>query len=198
VTRDADEEDRKRGILSKADRGYLKNPEEYTRQASHERQTKIRERIEDGMLDMAILYDNIGFIEREIFEHSLRRRIVPKNQQFQNGVRDGLALLLDWSNAAGVLEGNRPVNSIFDRVFESAWERIAWRHRYMLHSVEIEAEAERIPWRDIQERAEAGEEITVEEQAQLLLAYRDEIDPAETQEMVNAALFDDESGSDTA
>jgi len=191
VTPDTDGDDRKRGVLSKADRNYLKNPEEYSRQASHERQRKIRERIEDAILDMSILYDKIEFVEREIFDHSLQRRVVPKEPQFQNGVRDGLALLLDWSKGVEVLSGRRPVNSTFDRVFESAWERVAWRYRYMLHDVTIEAEAEEIPWRDIQERAEAGEEITVEEQAQLLLAYRDEIDPAETQELVNAALFDD-------
>lgn len=188
MTPDTDEDDRKRGILSPSDRNYLQNPDEYSRQATHERQNRIQERIENAIFDMSVLYDKIDFIEREILEESPRRRKVSKQVQFQNGVRDGLALLLDWSWGSQVLRDSRPANSTFDRVFDSAWERVAWRYRYMLHDVSIETEAEEIPWRDIQKRAEAGEEITVEEQAQLLLAHRDEIDPSETQELVTTML----------
>jgi len=183
---------RKRGILSPSDREYLRNPDDFSRQASHEREARIRERIENAILDFSLLYDNVGFIEKEVLEHSMSRRRVPKEPPIQNGVRDALALFLDWSAGDRVLSGIRPMNSLFDRVFEGAWERLAWRHRFMLHDVTIAVEAEEIPWRELQERAETGEELTVEEQARLLLARRDELDSSETQERLQSVLVDGE------
>lgn len=44
-----------RGILTKADREYLQNPEEYSRQASYNREAKIRERLQRALLDFPTL-----------------------------------------------------------------------------------------------------------------------------------------------
>ena len=50
-----DDDGRDRGILSPADRNYLRNPDEYSRQASHEREKKIKERIRNALLDISLL-----------------------------------------------------------------------------------------------------------------------------------------------
>lgn len=54
-TMDGDESERGRGILSKSDRNYIRNPDEYNRQASYERRTHIRERVWNAFLDGALL-----------------------------------------------------------------------------------------------------------------------------------------------
>lgn len=44
-----------RGILTKADRGYLRNPGEYSRQASYNRKEKINQRIQRAFNDFPLL-----------------------------------------------------------------------------------------------------------------------------------------------
>lgn len=53
-----DGDDRDRGVLSPADRRFLRSPEEYTRQATHERENAILERVWNGFLDGATLLDH--------------------------------------------------------------------------------------------------------------------------------------------
>lgn len=50
-----DGDDRERGVLSVADRNYLRNPEEYSRQASHQREREIRKRTQNALLDFMLL-----------------------------------------------------------------------------------------------------------------------------------------------
>lgn len=50
-----DGDDRDRGVLSPADRRFLRSPEEYTRQATHERENAIRERAWNSFLDGSVL-----------------------------------------------------------------------------------------------------------------------------------------------
>lgn len=47
----------KRGILSAADRRFLQNPDDYSRQAANEREDRIVERIRNAMLDFRYLAD---------------------------------------------------------------------------------------------------------------------------------------------
>lgn len=49
--------ERERGILSPADRAYLRDRESYSRQASREREIAIKQRLTDGVLDLAFLFE---------------------------------------------------------------------------------------------------------------------------------------------
>jgi hypothetical protein len=49
------DKDRGRGVLSQADRQYLRNPDGYSRQAAHERKQAIAERVENSVLDFRLL-----------------------------------------------------------------------------------------------------------------------------------------------
>lgn len=51
-----DNDDRDRGVLSPADRRFLKSPGEYSRQATHERETAIQERVWNAFLDGSVLF----------------------------------------------------------------------------------------------------------------------------------------------
>lgn len=53
--------ERGRGILSPADRDFLRSePEDYSRQARHAREQAIRERVRNALLDVPILVDHLG------------------------------------------------------------------------------------------------------------------------------------------
>jgi len=51
--------ERDRGILTEADRKYIKNPEEYSRQAAHQREEAIRGRVREAVRDFQILADDV-------------------------------------------------------------------------------------------------------------------------------------------
>lgn len=53
------DDERKRGILSPADRRYLRSPDEYSRQATFERQNAIRQRVKDSLLDLTVLLESL-------------------------------------------------------------------------------------------------------------------------------------------
>jgi hypothetical protein len=64
-----DGDDRDRGVLSPADRQFLRSPEEYTRQATHERENAIRERAWNSFLDGSVLLEHTTPNQRrEIFD----------------------------------------------------------------------------------------------------------------------------------
>lgn len=60
------DDERERGMLTEADRKYLRAAEdEYSRQASHERERAIEARVVDSLLDFAELVDHTTPAERE-------------------------------------------------------------------------------------------------------------------------------------
>lgn len=69
-----------RGILTKADREYLRNPDEYSRQASYNREEKINERIERAFNDFPLL-------ARELDDSVLEDLLAP--ERFSQELDDG-------------------------------------------------------------------------------------------------------------
>ena len=65
MTEDESGSGRDRGILTTADRDYLMNSEEYSRQAAHARQKSIRKRTQDAIKDFEILYEYLSDDQRE-------------------------------------------------------------------------------------------------------------------------------------
>jgi hypothetical protein len=62
-------DDRPRGILSEADRRYLRNPEEYSKQAGYERRQAIIERVHEALHDFPLLVSELDKESRfEAFE----------------------------------------------------------------------------------------------------------------------------------
>lgn len=68
--------ERDRGILTESDRRYIKNPGEFSRQAAHQRQEAIRDRLREAVRDFQLLaddvdqqvYDELFGPERTVFE----------------------------------------------------------------------------------------------------------------------------------
>jgi hypothetical protein len=166
--------------------------EEHSRQYWGQRRDKVKNRIRHAILDFSLLFDHLEEDVRD--DLSVRKKPNNSDQEYIDGVRDGLALLLEASGGHLFIGEYHepPSNDTFWYIFEGAWERLMWHYAAMLNRVNLEVDSERIPWGELRERAKAGEELTVDEQAQLLLAFRDDVDPAETQRLLNALLFDED------
>lgn len=67
-TESMSEEDRGRGILTPADRAYLADPEQYSRQAQYNRNQAIRKRVGNALLDVPILVDGLS---HDVWEEAL-------------------------------------------------------------------------------------------------------------------------------
>lgn len=52
-----DENSRKRGVLTPADREFIQNPDEYSRQATYNRETEIQRRAANALLDYPLLIE---------------------------------------------------------------------------------------------------------------------------------------------
>lgn len=194
------ETERDRGILSGPDRKWLlmdrdEYVEEHSRQYWGQRRDKIQNRLRNAMLDFSLLFDHMDHEERPDLRERIFTSTASDDTEIEDGIRDGFAFLLEACGAAGLFREHAH-EPAFNRIFEGAWNRLAWLYRYRLNSVEIDVDAERIPWRELRERLEAGEELTIDEQAQLLIAFGDDVDPAETQKVLNRLLLDEGEGED--
>ena len=183
---------RNRGILSTADRDFLcADSDEYSRQAQHAREQAIRERMYDAMLDFTVLFDHLKHDEREkIFgSPNITPQVQHEDSAFEDGLRDAFALILEGTGAVGLFdEYRRPGDTTTERLLAEALERIAWRYKYRLVDAKVDVEAERIPWYDLIERLEDGQEIDAERLGYLL--DHDDIDTDEIKEQMRGMLLD--------
>lgn len=72
-------DDRRRGVLSPADRQYLNNPDDYSRQAANERKKAITQRVRDGVLDLAALLDELSTARRREILGGQAGRVDPEH-----------------------------------------------------------------------------------------------------------------------
>lgn len=196
MTEEADEDGRPRGVLSGADRGYLREPEDYSRQASHARQEAIRERVENAVLDFSLLFDELDHDERETI---FRGRLSPQKRfddaRFEAGIRDALAFLMEGAGGAALLDEDAPTETTAGRILTAALERVGWRWGFDVHDVRVDVDAEKVPVRELLSRLEADDELAPGELAQLLVARGDDVDTEPVQSHLRAALLEDVDGA---
>lgn len=65
---DTNDSERDRGVLSKSDRDYIRNPDEYNRQSAYERRKHIRERVYNAFLDGPLLLSLPADEREKIFD----------------------------------------------------------------------------------------------------------------------------------
>lgn len=108
------EGERDRGILSKADRNFLRASDgEYSRQATHERERAIEERVVNSLLDFEILFEHLTREERrEIYEQ------LPEGERGSEILSAAMAIL--WE-ASGKL--SLPFNALVERAIRNVIEQ---------------------------------------------------------------------------
>jgi len=104
------EDERGRGILTPADREFLRNPEDYSRQAAYNRNEAIKERVENSMLDFMLLareldagvYEDLFSAKREAVDGGVMSTIPEGNL----GVPFGVMFLIRVALADNLHEHN--------------------------------------------------------------------------------------------
>jgi len=191
-------DDRPRGALSPADRGYLCNPDDYSRQASHEREERIEERVRNALLDFTLLFRHLDDEQaEEIFDG------LDDDTELRRGIKHALAFLFDGAatpkqgpNISFSEEGaSKKLTSAgwFDKLLEEAYVLALIQYDFIVDEFEPPTvTGEHIEGIDKARRmAEAGEEFSPR-YIQMLL-HTDVIDSEPVQEAVRERLLEDVS-----
>lgn len=192
---------RDRGILSSSDRKWLllsrdEYVEEHSRQYWGQRRDEVINRVRNGVLDFTLLFDHLEHDQRvEIFGNPLISLMQFDDPDFEAGIRDTLAFMIEGAGGASLLDEHVPPETTAERLLEEAFGQIAWRYQYNLNGIQLDVDAEKIPGDELLQRIEADEELTAEELAQLLLAKGDDVNTATLQEQIRAELSDAENGT---
>lgn len=196
------EQDRERGILNDADRKWLlMDRDEYimkhSRQYWGQRRDEVRKRVRNGILDFTLLFEHLEHDQREeLFGGRLTPHRRFDDPDFEAGVRDTLAFMLDGTGIFTHLDEWETHNEMTgERLLEEAFARGAWRWGHDLQDFQLEVVAERIPVRELLQRLDAGESLTVDELARLAISQHDRVDPAVLQASLREQLLDEDDAS---
>lgn len=153
---------RPRGILSESDRQYLRNPDEYSKQARYERRRAIIERLHESLHDMPLLVS-------ELDEES-------RGEAFEDGDLDGkdhTLNVLSWSFAllylgiTDTVEPSELAKDAFEGIAASGVRQAYHQRGYSVEEVEVEVNVKRgEPLDELRERE--PDELSYPEVNQLL------------------------------
>lgn len=192
MTNDENSNDgRPRGILTEADRNFLRNREGYSRQAAHARQNAVVERTRNAILDFSLLFDNLTDDDwTDITGTYPANDAWFDDSDIEAGVRDTLASMILVSGGRHLIRSTP--DSVAEQMLRDAFERVAWRRWYDLTHFEVSIVAERIHGRDLVRRLAEGDELSIDELSKLLIATRDDVDREALQAELRKQLATDE------
>jgi hypothetical protein len=81
-------EDRDRGVLSPADRDYLRNPGDYNPQAAYERNKYIKQRLTDALIDFAVFANADDDMRADLLEGANEELENAKQQLMENAIQN--------------------------------------------------------------------------------------------------------------
>lgn len=169
------DEKRGRGIFSPADRQFIANPEEYSRQATHERERAIRDRLYNAIFDFALLADLDPSRRSELLRYDqLESATQPDVDDWPTGrpdevdIKAGMENMLVFAhhvlsdlgagaepNQSGAPEGHK--SRTFERKLRSALRRAYREDNLALQDLNLEIESDEIPGlHDIESRVSRG------------------------------------------
>lgn len=170
-------EKRPRGILTEADRKFLRNREEYSRQAAHARQEAVVERTRNAILDFSLLFDNLTDEDwTDITGVYPMNDVWFDDPEIEAGIRDTLASMVLVSGGRHLVMNPDAHDPTAERILRDAFERVAWTRLYDLTHFEVSLVTEAIRGRDLTRRLEEGDELSIDELSKLLIATRDNVD----------------------
>jgi len=155
--------DRKRGVLSQADRDWLQNPDEYSRQAGYQRKRKVRQRLHNAILDFGLVTELDPERRREIFE---LEDVAAEGDGDKTDMRIGLEVMLTFIHQL-VVDDGADVEKIpgvpghksrsFERSLRNALEHAYLEHDLVLEQLHLEVESREVPGvADVKDRVSRG------------------------------------------
>lgn len=182
------DDDRPRGILTQADREFLKGKKELSsEQSRRDARYRIRQRLRNAFLDFSILLRNLDRRDRE--------QIFAPVEEFQNGLGDSMNRELDRDRISEIMEdvmvskgisdsmaftylGIGDANQSFETMLKSAISDAEEERGYVVDNVQITIDIERgqADIEEIVQRFEQGEGLSESEMSTLLRSDRFELD----------------------
>lgn len=160
-----DGDDRDRGVLSPADRQFLRSPEEYSRQATHEREKAIRERVWNAILDFELLANMPPEQRQRVLgsddPYDEQHKPAP-HMEFEVGLTWMIAFAHQLATDLGTpVEPLPPGNTYKSRDFEirlqEGLERAYVEENLVLEDLSLQIDAQKVPGLNtIRERLEGG------------------------------------------
>ena len=173
-------EERDRGLLTPADRAYLRGERRYEReQTERNTRARIRDRVYDGLLDFEVLTTGLADRDREL----LVERLTEVGPPAFDALASAVAFLYETSEATDLS---------FERVLAEGIALAAAPDRAA--SVDLDVTYHALSPGELRRKARVGERLTLTE-----IAYADDhpgIDPAEFAAMADATTADDAAGVD--
>lgn len=160
-----DGDDRDRGVLSPADRQFLRSPEEYSRQATHEREKAIRERVWNAILDFELLANMPPEQRQRVLasDDPYDEQHKPaSHMEFEVGLTWMIAFAHQLATDLGTpVEPLPPDNTYKSRDFEirlqDGLERAYVEENLVLEDLTLQIDAQKVPGLNtIRERLEGG------------------------------------------
>ena len=160
-----DGDDRDRGVLSPADRQFLRSPEEYSRQATHEREKAIRERVWNAILDFELLANMPPEQRQRVLasDDPYDEQHKPaSHMEFEVGLTWMIAFAHQLATDLGTpVEPLPPDNTYksrdFERRLQDGLERAYVEENLVLEDLTLQIDAQKVPGLNtIRERLEGG------------------------------------------
>ena len=191
-----EQEERKRGILTPADRRYLRGDEELTEGSEYNTRRRIRERVRNSILDFAILYDHLDESDlSKIFKTDEGAWRAWEDTELHNGLRDTLALVFREGMIEQHISPYDTARGLPAQVlFEEAVRRVSVEKGFLVKDIGQLDEiitAERIPWPNLENSLQDGKELPND--AIRLLLEHEQVDSAAVQEQLREMIFGEES-----
>lgn len=167
-------DERPRGVLSEADRSYLRNSEGYSRQAAHARENAILERTQNAILDFTLLWEEWDRDQRWDRRKWWRLRGLDQepmhsdpidDHALEHGLRDMAAFALFLCRADTLFrseDADFAEPSYVDEFLLLVFRRLGQEYRRYIRDFELRIEGEDIMWDRIRRQLEEGEEVPVE------------------------------------
>lgn len=178
-------QDRPRGILSKADRQYLRGKKSYSsEQSERDARYRIRERIKNSILDFTLLINHLDDRDREQIFASSKPDVLSEetelNEQHLTNVVEGAMFLHGIEDAItffylGLGDIHQSFEPVLEKSVENAEKKKGMDVEHVL--VEIEIQERNPDLTDLIERFESGEAVTEEELKQLIHSNEINLDP---------------------
>lgn len=166
--------DRPRGILSEADRRYLRNPEEYSKQARYERRRAIIDRVRESFHDYPLLVSALDEESRtEVFKEEQSHH----EEMTLNVLTSGFAFL--YLGILDTIEPRELGHQAFEDILGTGIKQAYHQQGYSVKNVDVNVEVDRgPPLRELKEKGELTQggilqllesgEMTAEEAAESL------------------------------
>ena len=187
---------RRNAMLTTEDRRWLTGEKRYdgehAKQQRYQRRRDIRERIDNSIRDLTIVFERLEPTEqRKMFESVRTDDRVSDDPELTRGVRDGIAFLL---HATGVTDGmvdsgENVAETLAGTLLTEAIEAAGRKEGFLVERVDIEVDAQPMNRSRLAERLAGDEPVTA---AELAAAIEHEaVDTASVQTHVREMLVDD-------